>query len=419
MPDTRPLAQNKSGFLPKNYLNAWPSYQGCQIFGGRMANQYAGDKTFEFAYELPCAALDVSGVQFIFANSLAASAGSGGMIINAKAIGSFADLDGAWSGATSVTFLGGQTQLRPAESSSRRAFEISDPTYLTPVARTDGGTRALVACRIYHGSGLNIMGLGNGADDFSNWATRPSGAARMRVNSASGDQRTATTGWLNALTSPCIGMAYFTRKPTVQVASFGDSITDGRGSYLQANFTLLATERLNADDLKLQFSHSDLGWSGQSMVAIRNNMRDAFEAGIVPDVAVFPCSSPNNFSSGTISAAAIQIVRSAFIDMLGLCAQYRVTPLVWTQFPVNAAVKDWGASDSLRVAYNQEIVSYCAANDIICVDLAPTLSGVTTNGQVQMLAGTTSDGIHPNDNGNALCMPQIKAALQLITRGLY
>lgn len=68
-----------------------------------------------------------------------------------------------------------------------------------------------------------------------------------------------------------------------------------------------------------------------------------------------------------------------------------------TCLPSNTSFKNWLGSDPLRLATN---AASLASNEP-CLDYAASLAGVVTANQVQYLAGTTTDGGHPNSTGAA------------------
>ena len=395
-----------------------PGGFGIQIFGGRMDYTFdcTSGATWEMVMELPGDALDLGYVQVIVAQSQAStSPASPGFFVDVKAISALSDLDGPWTGTTSTTWTGpSAAQLRMASSVFRRRFEWSDPALVTPVARTDGGSRPLIAARIYVGSGAtNIELMGNGGgDSFSNWATRPDGLVRIRKHNTAGDQRTATTNWSAFQGGPVIGFAWSARRRLISVAQFGDSIDEGRGTYLGAGFGLRATELLNKLSLPCSFSHQNMAWAGQGSSTMYDNMRDAFAQGIIPDIAIFPLGSPNDTLS-PLDATIVSSWRRYSSAMLGLCAQYGVVPIVRTVLPVNYSVRQWGASDELRRNYNTEAVVDCTNRGILCADLAGLFgAGIDGNGQEIMSPSYQSDNIHPNNAGIEACASVIAERLK-------
>ena len=381
-----------------------PHYEGLKIFGGRVNTQDTGNKTYEFAYELDARGpKQVGSVRAIMCQSrAAASPGPIAGFVDLKYIGALADLDSAWGGTTALFSRGlaGAASIPAPGTTDRRNFAFTDQTKIIPVARTDGGTKPLIAARTFLGSGGSAF-LGTSGDSFANWSTRPTGLARQRVNSAVGDARASTTGWSATSTGPVIGFSYNHLGPIINVVSIGDSITEGRSTttFLGENFTLLACESINAGTQATWVSHSNLGWSGQNTAQILVNTRDMLRSGIIPDVLVFPSGSPNDVTT-TITTAIVDGWRAYVADMLALCAEYRIVPVIWTMLPVNYAVKAFGSTDTLRIAYVAEIVALVTSTGLIVVNMEPVFAGpVDGNGQTTLLY--SDDGIHPNATGNA------------------
>jgi hypothetical protein len=82
--------------------------------------------------------------------------------------------------------------------------------------------------------------------------------------------------------------------------------------------------------------------------------------------------------------------------------------------PCNTSVHAWAAADSLRTADNAQVL---ARNDILTADTATVMTGVDDGtGQLQIKAGYTTDGIHPNDTGNAAIVPVVQSAIAAALR---
>jgi hypothetical protein len=397
--------------------------EGIQIFGGRMEAQVtvggAGASTYEFACELNARnATAIGSLTPIMAASRAAtSPAEVAFIPQFRTLAALTDLDGTWGGTNAFWDDPGAAGVRVAipVASSRRAWLYPRQQEITPVTRTDGGARPLVAGRVFVGSGnLALLGSSGGSDSFANWASRSAGLARFRVNSGSGDQRAATTGWVAANTGPLVGFGYSHNGLICNVMTIGDSIAEGRATYIGAGFGLVAVESVNASSPKTWFTHSNAAWSGISSVAFVNQLFDALWYGIVPDIVIFPIGTPNDPGNASITTAHVNNWRSRVARTLALCARYGITPIAYTMLPCNTAVNNWGTSDSLRTAYNAEMLSALAAAGVTIVDLASVFSGTTTGGQVQYSVGLTTDGIHPNDAGIAVGAPYIKAAIETV-----
>lgn len=381
---------------------------GTRIFGGRMGTyDNTTQKTFQITLGL---AQKFDAVRVIFANSTTSSVGVGVCKVSVPPLASDINNNGGtWN---TVTFGGAGTGTIPAAASAaRRAFLVSDWAPAQYIERADG-TVPLVTIRAYISTSGTIGVVGNGTDDLTNWATRPNGKiVAMRLQA--GDQVTTLSGFsstTNVSQCPIVGVQYSARGEVITVMGVGDSITEGRGTYLGEGFGVPAGESLSSMS-GTAFEWCNLGWSGQSSNQFRDNMIDIASSGIYPDIMVMPCGSPND-DAGTITASIVTAQRSYIAQMLGYQRAMQVPIILWTQLPTNPSVKAYGATDALRVAHNTEVLTW-ANKGIDVLDFSTALSGITDGtGQVNMLAGSTTDNIHPNDAGNAILSPILAAKLR-------
>lgn len=406
-----------------------------RLFGGRVgkvqtiSNGNANGRTFEV---LMTTAVPFDAVRIVLAVSNTSSANAIPVSVYAAAT-AVADTSDATIGAATWVQAGfGGTNdygggspatLTPAATNARRSFLVSDIMPVSSVARTDGGTYPLLVMRAHlfqaTGADGNIVISGNGTQSFANWATRPDGRIWRMTDKGGGFAASAQSGMTSANSavgngSPIAGVIYYARGKVVNVAGFGDSITEGQGSYVGEGFGFPATQALTATGGGVAYEWSDLGWAGQSTSQIWQNLIDTLA---VPafrfDVAVLPDGSPNDVST-TIDATTIASMRRRAVHMTAMLQAKGIQPVLWTWLPSNPAVKTYGASDSLRVAFNNDYRGWAARGGVIA-DFAATLSGTTdANGQVGMRAGTTSDDIHPNDAGNALLAPVLVKAISRV-----
>lgn len=136
---------------------------------------------------------------------------------------------------------------------------------------------------------------------------------------------------------------------------------------------------------------------------------DIAQSEVRPDVLVFPSGSPNDEVT-TLTTAGIAASKARRGRILAACSAAGVVPVMWTMLPVNTAVRPWGASDALRVADNAEVLGL-RTSGVLVADTAAAISGVTSGGQVQLVAGSTADNIHPDGPGSALLKTVIKPPL--------
>lgn len=315
-----------------------------------------------------------------------------------------ATIDSAdWS--TAITWSSaGTTNLSASSAALRRSFQVSDWIFKSSITNTLS-QYPLLGIRIFVAANANpITIMGNGSDNFSNWASHPSGRIwkmrRANGNFASTSQSSFTASASTSNQCPVIGVQYAARGKIITVMGVGDSLTEGRGTYIGEGYIFPAVTNVSNKN-RVPIEYCNLGWSGASSGAFRNSAIDVLSAGIIPDIMVVPNGSPNDIST-TITAANINSLRINMNRILAECRDKNVQTLITTWMPSNPAIKDYGGSDSLRTTYNAETLLYRNTGSIV-VDTSSVLSGITDgDGQVNMLAGSTTDNIHPNDFGNSL-----------------
>lgn len=395
---------------------------GTRLFGGRMGTlDNSTLKTFHVTMEL---AQDFDAVRLILSNT---SGVASDYCASAKASvwGDASDLNnsaGTWLGFTMDGNSSYLSAIAPRDSANRVGHTVTDWLSIQSVPRTDGGTRPLLGVRVYfvnQNGALPVYGNG-GSDDYLNWATRTDGllwCARQQ----NGDQITTPSGFTsttNVIQSPICGVQFLARGKVVTVMSIGDSITEGRGTYINEGFILPACEQLS-NKSGLAISYANFGWSGTpstSSTGFYQRALDILEGPLKPDILVFPNASPNDFT--TVTASQINNGKYLLMQVIQACYENNVIPVVWTVLPSNSSIdspvgtKNYGATDSLRVAYNLETLSW-RDRGLNVVDFSTVLNGpVNANGQIPMLAGTTTDAIHPNDVGNAILTPIMRSKLE-------
>lgn len=421
----RLLRRNRAINADPDAGGGWQSRLGAtgqRIFGGRM--EYSFDnttqKTFQTTAELPVPSF--KRVKLVFANPKTTSRNIGGASV--AALANTADLNGAAAAHVKVTFGGSDTAVLAASpNTARRKFLISDWVDIASIPRTDGGSRPLLLARVYESSSAAITLLGNsaGTDSFTNWASRIDGNLwSIRYNDGNCCQGTGTPANFVSTTARSntglIGFIFETAngEKVCTIEGFGDSITEGRGTYLEEGWGLPMCAALAASYPGISFSWANLGWSGQLTASIATNLSDAFAAGLLPDLAVFPNRSPNDTGNAAIIDSQIDAATANRDLMLASCTAYQVRKFVWTSIPTNNTVYNFGSSDSKRVSYDAATIADGLAKGYVTADYNAALTGNPDgNGQIQILSGRTTDGIHPNDSGNALLSVVGEAAAPL------
>ncbi|OZF40735.1 hypothetical protein CH296_00315 [Rhodococcus sp. 14-2496-1d] len=373
---------------------------GQRIFGGRMGLYNASvAKTFQVTCEVQ---QHFDAIQVIFANQ---KPGYSDNVVNMKAsvLPSAADLNGSAGPWTTVTKSGLLRMALPiSPATGRLSYALSDVIPLASIPRTDGGSKPLVVVRVYM-TGGDITVLGNGTpgtpttDDFTNWASRTNGR-RWVMRQMDGDgvsTPTAFTSTTNVSQSPIVGIRYWSRGRVVNLMVVGDSISDGRGTYLGEGFGGLVADRLTSDALAVEYSNC--GWSGQATSIFGERAIDIVHSDVKPDILVFPNSSPNNESA--LTDAGFAASDAMYQRVLAACARTGVTPVLWTMIPTDPSIHAWGAADSKRLAANARALAL-RDRGVLVADTSTPLSGATSSGQVLPIAGKLPDGIHPGDGAN-------------------
>ena len=367
-------------------------------------------KTFQATFELVD---DFDAVRIIFGSNDrdASSVITSASVSTPSAASDVNNSSGSWTAATRQ----GQTSFSipvAANGSDQVAFTVTDWVAVPSVARTDGGTYPLVTVRAYMTASSTLPVLGNGTDDFTNWASRSDGGRKFWWRYQNGDQITVPSGFTsttNTSQSPIFGVQYLCRGQVITVGAVGDSIAEGRGTYLGEGFVLPALEQLNAAGGPIKYEYANFGWAGQSSVQYTRRALSLLESEVKPDVIVLPNGTPND-TGGTLTSTIVSTMRARRARIVAAAYENDVIPVIWTWIPCNTSVHNWGSSDSLRTSLNAEAVASVSRN-LLVADTASAVSGATSGGQVQYAAGMTTDGVHPNDAGNTALAATIQPIL--------
>lgn len=385
---------------------------GMRIFGGRMEYPFNDGGTAKTHHCVMTTAKHFDAVRVVLSacNAAAVPVTKLAVSVASTQVGA-SDNTASWVAGT----FGGQAngEIPARVTNRRRTYLISDLIRISSLDRTDGGLYPLLAIRAYLGTPGTYTLLGNsaGTDDFTNWATHPSGRVHvMRYNDGDCIATPASfTNSTNRSTSPIVGVIYYARGRVVNVCGFGDSITDGRGTYKGEGWGFPACQSISTDDTAYEWSN--FAWSGAEMDGspsdgIVDTFSDALATALPIDIALMPMGSPNDVLVPPITANVIKTeMRQPFMQALADATLNGVGFIPWTWLPTNPSVKDYNSSDSLRVQHNADMRALMTNIGLPLADFEPILSGdVDADGQVQLL--NTSDGIHPNDVGNALLAPE-------------
>ena len=387
---------------------------GTRIFGGRMGTiDNSVSKTFQITTTL---AQHFDKVRLVFANTNAGFAVNN-ILAKVSVISTVADLNN--SAGTWVDVLKSNQPgfcVPNSYGANRISYTVSDWVSLKSIARTDGGTFPLLVARVCIqsvGAGLPVYGQGSSPDVYTNWETKPGG--RIWVSrQKNGNHVTNPTGFddtTNTNQSPIIGVQYLAKGRVVSVMCVGDSIPDGIGTYRGEGFGMPICEQLS-DMNGVAFEYSNCAWAGQGTAAYTKRAIDILNSPIKPDILLFATGSPNDVS--TVITQGIVDSQSANVEtVIQKCKATGVKIVLWTWLPTNTSIKNYGATDSIRVAENAKWMAV-KNPDVPVVDTSALLTGDLTAGQYQMLTGTTIDGIHPSDPGLLIMANGIKPTVKNI-----
>lgn len=320
---------------------------------------------------------------------------------------------GAFAGSLTTAFL-------KSDTLGQKRYTVSDWIKKSSIPRTDGGTLPLLAVRTYviaNANPITIRGLSS--DNITNWLTHPTGRI-WGTRRANGDRATTNQTTFEGVSSaisqsPVVGVQYRARGIVYTVMNCGDSNDEGHASAtnIGAGFGFQACCDLS-DKNRIAVEYANIGYAGSSMTNILGEATRAFAAGIAPDIFQFPAGTQNSVTT-TITDANIAAIQQVVGDLWALGTVNRAVPICRTWMPVNAAVEDYGSSDSLRRAFNTKILEM-RARGLLVVDVDAALRGsLDGDDHMQLNPAFTGDGAHANDAGIASTDPLYRATYQMIT----
>lgn len=384
------------------------------LFGryASVVNPAAGD-TYHNMIEIPVAC---DAVQLVLANIQT----SGTSMFQAAVTSSPDVLDIDYNTATDSVFAnwsagyksGSLTvaQITNPTAATRPTYLISDPVPVQCKARTDGIAGAVLHIRVFTRTTTDTTGsysvLGNGGTDawidqgagsngYRHWCRKQAGQAISPWSAF-----TSTTA---SQQTPLAGIIYYARGKVINVTRFGDSIADGRGTLVGDGYLRPSCVAMNAKTPGAVWECSNHAWAGTPSSQFDPIAADILTAFPMIDVAFMHTGSPNDVTPPiTQTNVNTSLTWFPYAMLAARKIQAQMIPVTWC--PTNpstampAGSKDYGSSDSLRRAYNANVMT-----NQIALDLAGIVSGAQDgNGQTLFTAGLTTDGTHPNDAGNAL-----------------
>ncbi|MGE2715278.1 SGNH/GDSL hydrolase family protein [Mycolicibacterium litorale] len=406
------LAEKTLGGSGRSELDLDPSKIATRIPAGRVGVfDNTSSKTFQATYEL-VGPFDAVRVVFGSDDQHTPISVNGAIVSVLSSDEDVNNSGGEWSPVTSQ----GEAEfaIPPAPNArGQLSYAVSDWIPIKSVARRDGSDFPLLTVRARMASTPELPVLGNGKDNFTNWADRADGGRKFWWRAQDGDSvsnPSTFTSAENTSQSPIFGVQYLCDDKVITVAAVGDSITEGRGTYIGEGFVMPVLEKLNSQSEIIKYEYANFGWSGQNPAQYAERALRLLDSDLKPDIMVFPAGSPNPASQGPLTDEATSKMAADRNSVVAAAQSHNVVPLIWTWLPTDATVRSYGTTDSKRLAYNAEVLKG-ARDGLLIADAAGPLSGPTIAGQVQMAEGLNKDGIHPNDAGNAVIGGVIKPAL--------
>lgn len=397
---------------------SYPSNRGSRTLGGRISSFNNGtQQSFQLTSTIETEAV---GIRPVLASNNGAYSG---LLLNCKmsALASIADPNnsaGTWVQATCADLIPITIEIAPTVSGfsyNRLAYTLPDYIRLPSVARSDGGLFPLYSCRAYFAADSALPVLGNGADNFTNWATRPDGRSFI-MRKVAGDAVTTPSAWNSGLSGyatnisqcPIIGFDYLAKGRVDTVGRVGDSIIEGRATYLQEDYIQTALNQLSTSNHPIE--SSNFGWSSSPSTGTLGFMQralDILNSPLKPKLLAFEMGSCND--STPITQSVVNDWKYNTSVLIAACKEVGVIPLPITIMATSYAGHSNGSSDSLRLAFNAEMITAFTNSGITYFDSATPVAGLTEgHGQQEMNLLYTDDGVHPNTAGNNLLGGLIK-----------
>ena len=388
---------------------------GTRMFCGRTGSFLTSASGTTF-HVLAALAAKFDAVRVILANSSTSSALTVDRTIVSAIAAMATDSNINNSGATwgGITFGGSASVTIPAApGTSRKAYAVSDWYYnLQSKDRTDGGTLPLLGMRAYvSAASATITTLGLSSASVTNWRSHPSGRVWvMRKHDGDAANTPANLSSTTDINQTIIaGVQYLARGKVITVMAQGDSIQEGQGTYLNEGYALPACLAVQTS-IGIPVELAQCAVSGSTGDTFVYRTEDLIAAGIVPDVLIQAIASPNGYTTA-FSTSQRDTARAMLPRLLQQMKAARVRIALGTFTPNDT--KLWGADDANRIALNADVAAWPG---LTVYDASAVTSGVVDGtGKTLLKSGVSSDGLHPNDAGNALiadvCATAIKDVL--------
>lgn len=293
-----------------------------------------------------------------------------------------------------VTFSGATSGTVPAAVSGSGndivpGMLVSDVIPLTSVARTDDITKQpLLQVRTYSSGASSALSIG--ATDIADFnAAGVITGAQWAARIPAGDLVTTITAFQPLEAGTWISPAtvkFFYSSEGFTVATVGDSLTRGQASSGGASGWPTRLQQLQPiPDTRLNIAN--FGWSGQTHAASMLMAKQVISV-VKPNALSFFAWSPND---GAASDGIMDATWARTLEIIELCRQNGVIPIVCTSGPVNAYTTQ---QDARVKAQNARV----RALPNIVFDFASVLEDPTDTSNI-LTAYDSGDGLHYNNAG--------------------
>lgn len=303
-----------------------------------------------------------------------------------------------------------------ASSVSNPRHMYCSPVGMPSITRDDGGRFPVGCLRVMvapTGTTSNPTLSGSIAlNDNINHGVRPDGRIQA-IKMGSGNGLISFSGAARN-DFPFSSIIFYYRGKVVSVVKFGDSIDSGMATYQGDGLVRLSTMAKNVGTDQVIWECGNFAWPGASSTQSHNIAMTYLNDPAVPpgDILWTNCASVNDIPSGASAAtakAALAAAWTRFAYLLDRAKQRGIQVVTETIPAVSTSVYDWRSCDSERITHNARVLGL-RSRGIFVLDRS-VRDGLVVAGQVQPLAGTTDDGIHPNDAGYAMEKPYADAIL--------
>lgn len=309
---------------------------------------------------------------------------------DARWAGEFQLSGGTWIDCTFDGNVSGT--LAPRIAAERTSVTWTDIVPVQSLPRIDGGVRPVIMVRVELPNGSVMTRPYN---QTYNWrgdqAPRYFRTSKQAV--AGVTNKSAFTQLANTEASTiCPAIQYYSIKSGRQVLMVGDSTVEGIGS----NPTCLGAAQIATLSTSTVDNPVDY-WNGalHAQVPLTYTPRIADLLSVVNPTHIFYSPwSGNQVAAGGITDDALNDSRRALSMAMTYIANYKapVKVVLAEGLPTTSSGRNTGAGDTRRVAYNAWLSTFTGFTP--ATGYANAVSAETVNGQVQLNASYTTDGVH-------------------------